>query len=65
LVESTKEYPVSFYGKMRFTLNLPLDLTAAQIETIVMQDERTQNYLQGNTPKKTIIVPGKIINIVM
>ena len=65
LVESTKEYPVSFNGKMRFTLNLPLDLTAAQIETIVMQDERTQNYLQGNTPKKTIIVPGKIINIVM
>ena len=41
LVESTKEYPVSFNGKMRFTLNLPLDLTATQIETIVMQDERT------------------------
>jgi leucyl-tRNA synthetase len=65
LIESTKEYPVSFNGKMRFTLHLPLNLTAAQIEAIVMQDERTQNYLQGNAPKKTIIVPGKIINIVM
>jgi leucyl-tRNA synthetase len=59
LVESEKEYPVSFNGKMRFTIKLPLDLTAAQIE-----DERTQNQLQGRTPNKVIIVPGKIINLV-
>lgn len=64
LVESEKEYPVSFNGKMRFTIKLPLDLTAAQIEEIVMTDERTQNQLQGRTPNKVIIVPGKIINLV-
>ncbi|WP_396178197.1 leucine--tRNA ligase [Flavobacterium sp.] len=63
LVESNKEYPVSFNGKMRFTLNLPLDLTAAQIEEIVMNDERTIKQLDGMTPKKVIIVPGKIINL--
>ncbi len=64
LVESEKEYPVSFNGKMRFTIKLPLDLTAAQIEEIVMKDERTQQQLQGRTPNKVIIVPGKIINLV-
>lgn len=64
LVESEKEYPVSFNGKMRFTIKLPLDLTTAQIEAIVMADERTQQQLQGRTPNKVIIVPGKIINLV-
>ncbi len=64
LVESSKEYPVSFNGKMRFTLELPLDLTAAQIEEIVMKDERTLKQLEGRTPNKVIIVPGKIINLV-
>lgn len=64
LVESEKEYPVSFNGKMRFTIKLPLDLTAAQIEEIVMADERTQAQLKGRTPNKVIIVPGKIINLV-
>ncbi len=64
LVESSKEYPVSFNGKMRFTLELPLDLTTAQIEEIVMQDERTIKQLEGRTPNKVIIVPGKIINLV-
>ncbi len=64
LVESTKEYPVSFNGKMRFKLELPMDLTAAQIEEIVMKDVRTQAQLNGVAPKKVIIVPGKIINLV-
>jgi leucyl-tRNA synthetase len=64
LVESSKEYPVSFNGKMRFTLALPLDLTKEQIEEIVMKDERTLRQLDGRTPNKVIIVPGKIINLV-
>ncbi|WP_444647825.1 leucine--tRNA ligase [Flavobacterium columnare] len=64
LVESEKEYPVSFNGKMRFTIKLPLDLTVEQIQEKVMADERTQNQLQGRTPNKVIIVPGKIINLV-
>jgi leucyl-tRNA synthetase len=64
LVESEKEYPVSFNGKMRFTIKLPLDLTEDQIKEIVMADERTQNQLQGRTPNKVIIVPGRVINLV-
>jgi leucyl-tRNA synthetase len=64
LVESEKEYPVSFNGKMRFTIKLSLDLTPAQIEELIMKDERTITQLAGNTPKKIIIVPGKVINLV-
>ncbi|MEC5165839.1 leucyl-tRNA synthetase [Flavobacterium sp. PL11] len=64
LVESEKEYPVSFNGKMRFTIKLPLDLTKDQIEEIVMKDERTIKQLDGKIPNKVIIVPGKIINLV-
>ncbi len=64
LVESEKEYPVSFNGKMRFTIKLPLDLTVSQIQEIVMADERTIKQLDGRTPNKVIIVPGKVINLV-
>jgi leucyl-tRNA synthetase len=64
LVESEKEYPVSFNGKMRFTIKLPLDLTVQQIQDIVMADERTLKQLDGRTPNKVIIVPGKVINLV-
>ncbi|MEO0046868.1 MAG: Leucine-tRNA ligase [Bacteroidota bacterium] len=64
LVESEKEYPVSFNGKMRFTIKLPLDLTIPQIQEIVMADERTIKQLEGRTPNKVIIVPGKVINLV-
>jgi leucyl-tRNA synthetase len=64
LVESEKEYPVSFNGKMRFTIKLPLELTKEQIQEIIMKDERTIKQLEGRTPNKVIIVPGKIINLV-
>lgn len=64
LVESSKEYPVSFNGKMRFKLELPLDLSKDEIEATVMAHEKTIAQLQGREPKKIIIVPGKIINIV-
>ena len=64
LVENSKNYPVSFNGKMRFTLELSLQLERKEIETAVLADARTQEYLQGKTPKKLIIVPNKIINIV-
>jgi leucyl-tRNA synthetase len=64
LIESSKEYPVSFNGKMRYTIELPLDLSVAQIEEIIMKDERTIKQLEGKIPNKVIIVPGKIINLV-
>ena len=64
LVESSKVYPVSFNGKMRFTMELPLDLSKDEIEAAAMAHEKTIEQLQGRTPKKVIVVPGKIINIV-
>lgn len=64
LVESTKNYPISFNGKMRFTLELPLDLSKEAIEKRVLENEKTIAQLDGRIPKKVIIVPGKIVNIV-
>jgi leucyl-tRNA synthetase len=64
VVESTKNYPISFNGKMRFTLELPLDMSKEDIEKTVLAHEKTQEQLQGRTPKKVIVVPGKIVNIV-
>ncbi|MGJ8715041.1 MAG: leucine--tRNA ligase [Maribacter stanieri] len=64
LVESSKEYPISFNGKMKFTLELSLDLSKEEIEAAVMANEKTQQQLQGREPKKVIVVPGKIVNIV-
>ena len=64
LVESAKNYPISFNGKMRFTLELPLDLSKEEIEKKVLEHEKTITQLEGRTPKKVIIVPGKIVNIV-
>ncbi len=64
LVEDSKEYPISFNGKMRFKMELPLDMSKEDIEKAVLAHEKTQAQLQGRTPKKVIVVPGKIINIV-
>jgi len=64
LIESSKEYPVSFNGKTRFKIELSLDLSKEEIEKIILEDERTKTQLEGRTPKKVIVVPGKIINIV-
>jgi leucyl-tRNA synthetase len=49
---------------MRFTIELSLTLKPQEIEELILKDERTQQQLQGRVPKKVIIVPGKIINIV-
>ncbi|MCO6147997.1 leucine--tRNA ligase [Flavobacterium sp. NRK1] len=65
LVESSKEYPVSFNGKTRFTIELPMDMSVADIEKAILADERTAQQLNGGAPKKVIVVPGRIINIVM
>ncbi|GAA4280594.1 leucine--tRNA ligase [Gaetbulibacter aestuarii] len=64
LVESSKNYPISFNGKMRFTMELPLDMSKEDIEKAVLENEKTQEQLAGRTPKKVIVVPGKIVNIV-
>ena len=64
LVESSKNYPISFNGKMRFTIELPMDMSKDDIEKTVMAHEKTIAQLDGRTPKKIIVVPGKIVNIV-
>ena len=64
LIEDSKNYPVSFNGKMRFTIPLALSLEQEEIKKAVLDDDRTAEYLQGKAPKKWIIVPNKIINIV-
>jgi leucyl-tRNA synthetase len=62
--ESSKMYPISFNGKVRFTIELSLDLSKDAIEKIVLEDQRTTAQLGGRVPKKVIVVPGKIVNIV-
>ncbi|MCW0482480.1 leucine--tRNA ligase [Gaoshiqia sediminis] len=65
LVEDTFEYPVSFNGKVRFKLTMRVDAAKDEIEKTVLTHEHAQKWLAGGTPKKIIIVPKKIINVVM
>ena len=65
LVESEINYPVSFNGKMRFKITLPAEMTKEQVEVEVLKHERTAHYLEGKSPKKVIVVPKRIINIVI
>ena len=65
LQEDSKEYPVSFNGKVRFKRAFATTMTPAEIEQAILADPQTVEQLQGNTPKKVIVVPNRIINIVM
>ncbi len=65
LVESSFKYPVSFNGKMRFLLELPIDLSKEEIEENVLKNEETQKWIEGKTIRKMIVVPKKIVNIVI
>jgi len=65
LVENTFEYPVSFNGKTRFKLELPAGLSIPEIEKAALEAKESEKWLQGKPPKKVIIVPKKIINIVV
>ena len=65
LVEDEVNYPVSFNGKMRFKIALPVEMSKDEIEAEVMKHQKTAHYLDGKTPKKVIVVPKRIVNIVM
>jgi leucyl-tRNA synthetase len=65
LEEDAYAYPVSFNGKMRFLLELPTNLGKEDIEREVLAAEQSQKYLEGKTPKKVIVVPKRIVNIVI
>ncbi len=65
LVEDTFTYPVSFNGKLRFKVEFPLDMGKEEIEKAVLQTEDAQKWLEGKPPRKVIVVPKRIINIVV
>ncbi len=65
LVESSHEYPVSFNGKMRFKKSFPADMAKEDIEKAILEAPESQKWLEGKTPKKMIVVPKKIINVVV
>ncbi len=64
-IENTFEYPVSFNGKMRFKLTMAKDADLKSIEAAVLTAPEAQKWLEGKVPKKVIIVPNKIINVVI
>ena len=65
LAEENHSYPVSFNGKMRFKIELPTTLSKEEIEAEVMGHELAQKWLEGKQPKKVIVVPKKIVNVVI
>lgn len=65
LQESTFDYPVSFNGKMRFKATLELSLSIDEVQQVILDKPETQKWLEGKTPKKVIVVHGKIVNIVL
>ena len=65
LVEDEFAYPISFNGKMKMNLNMPLSLEAPEVEKFVLSNTDVQKYLDGKAPKKVIVVKGKIVNLVV
>jgi len=65
LKESSITYPVSFNGKVRFKIELPVDVDNDKVEEIIISHEKAQKWLGDKKPKKVIFVPKKIINVVV
>ena len=65
LIEDAFSYPVSFNGKMRFKIDLPISLTPEEVKEKVLAHDKTPGYLNGQEPKKIIVVPKRIVNIVI
>ena len=65
LVENSVRYPISFNGKTRFQLELPATMSKEDVEAEVLKNEQSQKWLEGNPPKKVIVVPGRIVNVVV
>jgi len=65
LVENSYEYPISVNGKVRAKLEFPLDLPKEEVEQKVLANDTVQKWMQGKVPKKVIVVPGRIVNVVV
>jgi leucyl-tRNA synthetase len=64
LIKDSVNYPVQFNGKTRFQLEMPASASVAEVESAVMAHEKTAHFLEGRSPKKIIVVPGRIVNVV-
>lgn len=65
LVESVTKYPVSFNGKVRFTLEIAASATPQEVESAALSAPEAAKWLEGKQPQKVIVVPGRIVNIVL
>ncbi len=65
LVESSFEYPIQINGKVRANIPFPVDMSKEDIEQGVLANETVQKWLEGNTPKKVVVVPKRIVNVVL
>ena len=65
LEESTFEYPIQINGKVRVTIPFALEMATADVEKAVLENETVQKWLEGKTPKKVIVVPKRIVNVVL
>jgi leucyl-tRNA synthetase len=65
LIEDSFEYPIQINGKVRATLNFPADMSKEEIEKLVMENDLVLKWLEGATPKKVIVVPKRIVNVVI
>ena len=65
LKENTVTYAISFNGKARFSMELPADMSREEVEKAALAHESSAKWISGKTPKKVIVVPGKIVNIVI
>lgn len=65
MTEDAFDYPISVNGKTKFNLNIALSLSKEEIEREVMNAEEVKKLLGGTTPKKVVVVPGRIVNIVV
>ena len=65
LVETTVNYPVQINGKVRFTLTIDAAATPAQVEAAALADPAADRWIEGRAPRKVIVVPGRIVNIVL
>ena len=65
LKEDVINYTISFNGKARFNMEFPADAASDAIQAAVLADERSQKWTEGKTPKKVIVVPKKIVNVVI
>ena len=65
LKESSVKYTVSFNGKARFTMDFPVDTPKEDVEAAILSNENAQKWMEGKAPKKVIVVPNKIVNVVV